>query len=161
MPGMDWKKGEEGSDLSACHLSGLEESTPIINSILLTRRPLYPPDHTTSPWLRDALLPKAVIHFHDYQEGQNKHITLNRNYIYFEDRKSITKIFILQRMCSWFRSIVLRSDRKAHVTGTQFTGLGIKRNEVFHLFTHSFNKCIADAGTVLGRESTELKRISK
>lgn len=159
MSRMDWKRGEQRSVLTAHHLSGREKSTSGRNRILPLTCTLYPPDHTTSPWLRDALLLKAVIHLHDYQKGQNKHISPNRSYIYFADRKSIPfvlwrHVHLVEKHCTQvWQEKSKWSELNLHA------GLGIKRNELS--LTHSFDKFIAHAAIMLGKENTELKRINK
>lgn len=65
-------------------------------------------------------------------------------------------------MCNWFRSIVLRSDRKSPCDPNLIYTLDLEsRGMSFHLPIHLFNKFIAHAGIVLDKENTELKRIDK
>lgn len=65
-------------------------------------------------------------------------------------------------MCIWLRSIVLRSDRKSPSDLNLIYTLDLEsRGMSFHLLTHSFDKFIAHAAIMLGKENTELKRINK
>lgn len=65
-------------------------------------------------------------------------------------------------MCNWFRSIVLRSNRKGPCDLKLIYMLDLEsRGMNFDLPTHSFNKFIAHAGIMLDKKNTELKRINK